>query len=181
MKLTIKDADRRGFGYDQNGDPIDESMVEELYRIAENEILPNSRLYREFGGDFDISEDSFEYYATGTAFGAQMSYIINAQIKSYGNEIIDVYDFVIKEYLKDEIHLDYSDPEVMVYIDFDINVNTDNCDTVINRIYVYNHGRYNEYDSDVLSRCFDYEKFGVYMNSIANELAEEIHAKLSNI
>ena len=110
-----------------------------------------------------------------------MTYIINAQIKSYGNEILDVYDFVIKEYLKDETHLDYSDPEVMVYIDFDINVNTDNCDTVINRIYVYNHGRYDKHDSDVLFGCFDYEKFGVYMNSIANELAEEIHEKLSNI
>ena len=64
----ITGEDDYGYGYDSNGDPIDESTVEELYRIAEYEILPKSKLaeYDEF---VSIDEDSWEFYMSSPYVG----------------------------------------------------------------------------------------------------------------
>lgn len=180
MRLTIRDKEPESYGYTQNGEPIDYDTVMELYHIAEDEILPKSDLAKQCNGDCTIDEYTFEYYQTGTAFGAKMNYVIDAGIKTSGGDLLDIYDFVT-EYIEEEMHWDYDDPQVTVDIDMEIKVNTDNCDTVVSNIYVYRKGRYSESESETLSRIFDYEKFGVYMNSIANQVAEEIHGRLSNI
>lgn len=180
MKLTIRDKEPESYGYTQNGEPIDYDTVMELYRIAENEILPKSDLAKQCNGDCTIDELTFEYYQTGTAFGAKMNYTIDAGIKTSGGDLLNIYDFVT-ENIEEEMHWDYNDPDVRVDIHMEIGVNTDNCDTVVNDIYVYRKGRYSEQESNILFGCFNFEEFCVYMNSLANQVAEEIHGKLSNI
>ena len=50
-----------GYGFDSNGDALDESTVEELYRIAEYEILPKSELAK-IDEYVSIDEDSWDFY-----------------------------------------------------------------------------------------------------------------------
>lgn len=50
-----------GFGFDSNGEALDESTVEELYRIAEYEILPKSELAK-IDEYVSIDEDSWDFY-----------------------------------------------------------------------------------------------------------------------
>lgn len=50
-----------GYGFDSNGNAIPESTVEELYRIAEREILPKTALAK-IDEYVTIAEDSFEFY-----------------------------------------------------------------------------------------------------------------------
>ena len=50
-----------GFGFDSNGEALDESTIEELYRIAEYEILPKSELAK-IDEYVSIDEDSWDFY-----------------------------------------------------------------------------------------------------------------------
>lgn len=50
-----------GYGFDSNGDPIDESTVDELCRIA-NEILEKSELVKQYDEYASIDRDTFDYY-----------------------------------------------------------------------------------------------------------------------
>ena len=51
-----------GYGFDSNGDPIDESMVDELERIA-NEVLEKSELAK-IDPYVSVETDTFKYYAS---------------------------------------------------------------------------------------------------------------------
>lgn len=67
------------YGYDANGEEIDESTVEELYRIAEYEVLPTTELAR-IDRNCTINEDTFDYYASTTNYGSMVSFDINFTI-----------------------------------------------------------------------------------------------------
>ena len=54
---------------------IDESSQDELYRIAENELLPKTELYK-ISEYCTIDEDSFDFTQTGTAWGGYICYDI---------------------------------------------------------------------------------------------------------
>lgn len=76
------------YGYDSNGVKITESTVEELFRIAEQELLRNGDMAKIFGADnISIEEDSFNYYATGTAFGPVVEYTIKLTINEKISEL----------------------------------------------------------------------------------------------
>ena len=122
-KLHLREdfEDDYGYGYDQNGELIDESTVDELYRIAEYELLPKSELARIFGADnISIDEDTFDYTATGTAFGAYITYdiIIHVATGSYGNRF-NLNKFINPNY--DEIRPDFDITDIA----FDIIVHVD--------------------------------------------------------
>ena len=61
IKEDTFDNEDWGYGFDSNGDAIDESTVDELYRIAEREILPKTELAK-IDEYVSIAEDSFEFY-----------------------------------------------------------------------------------------------------------------------
>ncbi len=63
MKLFIRESN------------IDESAQDELYRIAENELLPETQLYK-ISEYCTIDEDSFDFTQTGTAWGGYICYDI---------------------------------------------------------------------------------------------------------
>lgn len=67
------------YGYDANGEEIDESTVEELYRIAEYEVLPTTELAK-IDRYCTIEEDSFDYYASTTNYGSMVSFNIRLTI-----------------------------------------------------------------------------------------------------
>ena len=67
------------YGYDENGEEIDESTVEELYRIAEYEVLPTTELAK-LDRNCTIDEDSFDYYASTTNWGSMVSFEIRLTI-----------------------------------------------------------------------------------------------------
>ena len=78
------------FGYDSNGDKIEESTVEELARIA-NETLYTYTTNKQCIDSFDIDANSFKegYYYTGTAWGANVNYDINVEITTDKFDITD--------------------------------------------------------------------------------------------
>lgn len=67
------------YGYDQNGEEIDESTVEMLYGIAEYKVLPTTELAK-IDRYCTIDEDTFDYYATTTNWGSFVSFDINFTI-----------------------------------------------------------------------------------------------------
>lgn len=79
------------YGYDANGDEIDESTVEELYRIAEREVLPTTELAR-IDRYCTIDEDTFDYYATTTNYGSYVSFDLYFTITT---DDLDVMSFAL--------------------------------------------------------------------------------------
>lgn len=67
------------YGYNANGEEIDESTVEGLYRIAEYEVLPTTELAK-LDRNCTIDEDSFDYYASTTNWGSMVSFEIRLTI-----------------------------------------------------------------------------------------------------
>ena len=61
IKEDTFDNEDWGYGFDSNGNAIDESTVDELYRIAERDILPKTELAK-IDEYVTIAEDSFEFY-----------------------------------------------------------------------------------------------------------------------
>jgi hypothetical protein len=173
------------FGYDMEGNEIDESTVNELYRISENEILPNSDLYK-ICASSTISDDTFEYFATGTAFGANVNYIICATITT--DSVGDKFD--INKFIKDndklwKLNFDLADETCKnsYVIEFRVIVehNRVTCVTVDDISIYKNISEYSSYDSKNYKDNFDDGKFDVFISMLAEPLVHEIHAKLSNL
>lgn len=175
-KLRIAEGKNKYYGQTQNGEDIDESTVSELYRIAEYEVLPKTKLADM--GEVTIDEDSFEYFATGTAWGAYLKYDMYFTISQ---QIDETYPLDLINYIRQVDSLTYHVGSV-IEIQFKIKVNTDNCDTRIESIDVYSpDSRYNEWDTNNFRKRLDYEEICDDINPIANEAAEEIHRQLSNL
>ena len=175
-KLRIAEGQNKYYGQTQNGEDIDESTVSELYRIAEYEVLPKTELAQM--GEVTIDEDSFEYFATGTAWGAYLKYDMYLTISQ---QIDDTTPLDLINYIRQVDSLTYHVGSV-VEIQFKIKVNTDNCDTRIESIDVYSpDSRYNDWDTNNFRKRLDYEYICDDVNPIANKAAEEIHRVLSNI
>jgi hypothetical protein len=169
------------FGYDMNGNAIERSTVDELYRIADQEILQYSD-FAEYSSDCTIEEDSFIYYATGTAFGATIDYKISATFtnESLSNNDISIYDFI--DFDKDTIIPDFKNTSYDFEISFTINVvSNDVAEIDIDDIVVYNILGYTEYESKNLSENIEYDKLKSFIKTIAEPVINEIHAKLSNL
>lgn len=81
------------YGYDANGEEINESTVEALYRIAEYEVLPTTELAK-IDRYCTIDEDTFDYYATTTNWGSMVSFDINFTITT---DDIDVMKYALPD------------------------------------------------------------------------------------
>ena len=169
----IEDEDDYGFGYTLDGDAITESDIEELYRIANSEILPNTELGEL--GDADIDEDTFEYVSTGTAFGAAISYDI---ILTIGD---GAFDLDRRYALPDSgLHPSFQYGDNSAEITFTIHVNEDSCETELSDASITNKGYYSDRYSDNFGDYWDVDALCDAVNKIAEKAAYEIHATLSN-
>ena len=165
--IKIIYEDDRYRGYTQNGEEIDESIEGELYRIAENEILPHTFLGK-IGDYVTIDEDTFEYLATGTAFGAYLKYTIYLE---WGAEYQPNIRKFYTDIHGDVFHRDWTLDDI--HIDFNIYVDGDKVTTEIADIDVYEPKNFEKvYDLDALCNA---------ISKIAEKAAYEIKSKLSNI
>lgn len=184
MKIYVKANDDYdyGFGFDSNGGAIDESTVEELYRIAENEILPDTVL-AETCSYCDIDEDSLEYHATGTAFGADVTYTIYATIT---DKTVDLMTFVRPDA---EWIPDFNSERYSADISLAIHVHNDSANVEFLEADVYDSMRegadrrftHSSYMSDEFREDFDIDAICAEIKRLADSAAREIHGVFSNI
>lgn len=156
------ETDDFGFGYDMNGEPIDESTVEELERIA-NEIIMDSDLST-LDPYVNIIEDTFDYYGT-QGYGANVSYKIDLTL-STRNIPMNIMDD------NGASRIDYFSPfgeegkisfVVSIHISDVVDVKLD--------------------DTTVDLRGYDEDKICDYVKgmTVLEEVAYDIHSTVSNI
>ena len=184
MKRYIHASDDTdyGYGFDSNGDPIDESTVEELYRIANSEILPDTVL-AETCTYCDIDEDSFEFHATGTAFGSDVTYTISATITDGS---VNLMSFVRPDA---QWIPDFNSERYSAEISLEIHVHNDDVTVEFLEADVYDsmregadrHFTHSSYMSDEFREDFDIEAICAEIQRLAESAAREIHGALSNI
>ena len=178
MKRYIRSSDDADFGYgygfDSNGDAIDYSTVEALFRVAENEILPKSELNQKFYG-CSIDEDNFEYHMSGTAWGAYLRYVIYVPANS---DEIDINQFLRKDY--DGLSIARFSGNTRAEIDFTIHVNGDDIAVKRGEVSIYDPS-YNTYMTQLYDEALDWKALCDYVGQYAESAVSDIHAALSNI
>lgn len=167
-----------GFGFDQNGAAIDESTVEELCRVA-NEILAESELAKICNGNCEIPDHTWNYYATGTAFGASTDYTI---IVKLNEDSINIYNYSRPDY--EGIMLDFKNAYGTFKLEFEISVHSDEIYRVqaIHNADVYDsHGTFSDYYSERFNMAFDLDGICDWLKTIAQPVVYDIQSTVSNI
>lgn len=166
------------YGYDLNGGVIDESTVEELWRIANSEILPESELATVCEGNCDIPDHQWNYYATGTAFGASTDYVINATVNQNN---LNIYDYAKNDY--DDIMLDFIHDDVNEFnINFEIAAHSGEVVRVrVLEVEVYQNGSYEEYYVGRFAKAFDLDAICEWLKGVAEPVVRDIQVAVSNI
>lgn len=176
MKKYIKADDDWGFGYDSNGEPIDESTVDELYRVAEDEVLPKTKLAQL--GNVTINENGFDYFFAGGIQGAVLHYAISLETDS---EHIDLYKFMQNDYNSTMPDFRRSHNN-FVNLNFKIFVDNDHVSDVrLVDADVYDGGNHSTYYTKKFEDAFDTDRLCEYITRIADSAADKIHSVLSNI
>ena len=181
VRKIKEDMYESNYGYTQNGDEIDESTVDELYRIAEYELLPDSELANVFGADnISIDEDTFDYTATGTAFGAYITYdiIIHVATGSYGNNF-NLNNFINPNY--DDLHPDFDIKDVA--FDIIVKVDGDKATAIVdlNPRTIRIEDDVTDYYAKKFAQMLDIDAIEHDVETIAERDVYEIKSVLSNI
>ena len=161
MKLFIRESN------------IDESAQDELYRIAEYELLPETQLYK-ISERCTIDEDTFDFTQTGTAWGGYICY--------------DIYMEWTAEYLP-KIERFYRNFTRDDDIDFPLNVGYDGKMKLDEfKIYFNIHVDGEKVTVDIadievprpkdLERVFDLDALCDAIKEIAENAANYIHSKI---
>ena len=162
------------FGYDSNGDPIDESTVDELYRIAEREVLPDTKLGQI--GDATISEDSFEFYFSGGIYGALLKYDIDLDTD---DEHIDLMNYIKRNA---RFYPDFRSDKYTAKINFIIHIdNMNTFDVELHEADVYEDDVHSTYFTDRFNEYIDIDRLCDAIREIAEPAVREIHCTLSNL
>ena len=164
------------YGYDSNGVEIDESTVDGLYGIAEHEILPEEDIYKLCDTNCSIDEDSFEYFATGTAFGSMLSFKLYADFEFYDDSAI--YDYINAEvaFLPDVTTSASVEIQTTIIVE-----NNEIKDIQIDDILVFKDGMYSYCDSTEFEKVFDKESFKEAVRKITEPTVYKMATVLSNI
>ena len=173
-KRPVKASTKRRFAVKASNVP--ESDVDELYRIANDEVLPTTELYK-IAGICDIDDDTFDYTYTGTAFGAYLTYIIHVGISSSD---IDLYTFMRKDW--DSLFPDIrpnNNYGNYVQINLDVMVSGDRISVDIADADVYERDTYSESYSKKFNRVFDTDAIEDHIKGIAEQAADKIQSVLS--
>ena len=155
MKLFIKESN------------IDESSQDELYRIAEYELLPETQLYK-ISERCTIDEDTFDFTQTGTAWGGYICYDIYME---WTAEYLPKIEKFYKHYTDDDdypIHRDWRLDEIKIYFNIHVEgdkVTVDIADTDI-------------VDDRNFDKVFDLDALCDAIKEIAENAANYIHSKI---
>ena len=152
MKLFIRESN------------IDESSQDELYRIAEYELLPETQLYK-ISEYCTIDEDSFDFTQTGTAWGGYICYDIYME---WTAEYLPKIDDFYRDNIDDVWHRDWKLDEIKIY--FNIHVDGDKVTVEIS-------------DMDIIEpknfeKVFDIDALCDAIREIAEKSANYIHSKI---
>lgn len=161
------------YGYDSNGEQIDESTVDELYRIAESDILWKSELSAI--GDVSIASGSFDYFMTGTAFGASLKYRIVVYTDS---DHIDPMDYVKHGAAG---YPDFNSDPYFAEMTFAIDVNNDEVSAEFVEAWIYDETTHSDYFTDNFTKWFDTKQMCKMIEKIAKPIVREIRITLSNL
>lgn len=164
------------YGHDSNGVEITESTVEELFRIAEQELLRNGDMAKIFGtGNISIEEVSFNYYATGTAFGPVVEYVINLTINKKISEL-QKFESCIYNGLKP-----CSDKNITFDVVINIHDNTADVfiDNSINNINIEDD--YSDFFAKRFEATYDTHKLRDYIRLLAENDLYDIKLIIANI
>lgn len=164
------------YGYDSNGVEITESTVEELFRIVERELLRNGSLTKIFGADnVGVEENSFNYYATGTAFGPLVEYTINLTINKKISEL-QKFESCIYNSLK-------PCPDKNITFDVVINIHDNMADVFIdnstNNINIEDD--YSDFFAKRFEAIYDTHKLKDYIKLLAENDLYDIKSIIANI
>ena len=154
-----------------------DSLTDELYRVAEQEILQTSKL-ASYDPYVSIDEDSFECTFTGTAWGTYLQYGIRFDAHS------DKFDF--KNYFDwDKIEreqLSWLDPDsdtCLATIRFFIAVDGSKVHADVEDVVVTRDGTYSELNTEQYKNIIDFDKFGAAIVQLADPVIQDIHYTLS--
>lgn len=174
MKIYVKADNYEGYE-----NVVDESTISELYRVANNEVLPETDLFRlSKSGDCEISESSFEYYPTGTAFGAYVTYTVNLELCDYD---INIWDFTTGA---NTTMINFGDKTRNNYFELLIAIDIKNSEVVnmsVEDADAYEDGVHSDYYSKKLPTVFDFDALLAFIRPYAESAAKEIHQTVSNI
>lgn len=164
--------DIMNYGFTSNNEEITESMVEEFYRIAEKEILPNTTLYIMCDGNCSIDEDSFSYYNTGTAFGPLVNMTINCTATK---DTFPKLDFI-----KSGSIANYNNSKHRFEID--VAIEMDGSETNISYVVsCYPYGEYDEEESKRFHSVMDKTFLDKYFTGLSSKAYNQIVGAISNI
>ena len=177
LEPVMGEGEDIGYGIDSYGETIDESTVNELYRMAERDILPNTELAK-IDPYVSIDEDSWDFYFGGVSNTGMMGVVkfyIHFKLTS---DNIDLNEFVI--------------PEARLYPDFkyytaslDFDIYTENgkvTDVVLESADIYkSDNSYDTYQSDKFKEAFNVEAIENYIEKLAAPAVEEIYNAVSNL
>ena len=167
------------FGYDSNGCEIEESIVEELARIA-NETLEEHSPF-----NVAIDRESFKegFYFTGTAFGADLHYNMCAAIST---DTFDMSEYINPDFTGEMS--DYSMNSENAYATIDVYFAVHNDELTVTAIEAdcftcMSAGRYNYDDTETKQFFSKYNKDKLCAGLIKSlEIsAREVHAVVSNL
>lgn len=177
LEPVMGEGEDIGYGIDSYGETIDESTVNELYRMAERDILPKTELAK-IDPYVSIDEDSWDFYFGGVSNTGMMGVVkfyIHFKLTS---DNIDLNEFVI--------------PEARLYPDFkyytaslDFDIYTENgkvTDVVLESADIYkSDNSYDTYQSDKFKEAFNVEAIENYIEKLAAPAVEEIYNAVSNL
>lgn len=161
---------------DFDDDYMPDIDIYDIYRIAENEILPYTKLASI--GNATIDEDSFSCTDTGSAWGAYLEYRIYLDVKD-AQSIFNLNDFVnrsarwIPDFRKGGSYT--------CNLSFIIDVKGDKTDIWIDDADVYLSGRYDENESLDFTSKFDEKAICNEIDNIAYSAIKEIKSKVSEL
>lgn len=177
LEPVMGEGEDIGFGIDSNGETIDESTVNELYRMAERDILPKTEL-AQIDPYVSIDEDSWDFYFGGisnTGMVGVVKFYIHFKLTS---DNIDLNEYVLPEA--------GMRPDFKYYtasLDFDIYTENGRVtDVILEDITIRdNHNNYSEWDSERFKDNFNTEALENYIEKLAAPAAEEIYNAVSNL
>lgn len=152
MKLFIRESN------------IDESAQDELYRIAEYELLPETQLYK-ISERCTIDEDSFDFTQTGTAWGGYICYDIYME---WTAEYLPKIDDFYRDNIDDVWHRDWKLDEIKIY--FNIHVDGDKVTVEIADMDIVEPKNF--------EKVFDIDALCDAIREIAEKSANYIHSKI---
>ena len=160
------------FGFDSNGEALDESTVEELYRIAEYEILPKSELAK-IDEYVSIDEDSWDFYMSSP----------HVTEKFYIHFKLTEKDIDFNKYALPEAT---AFPDFNYYtavLDFDIYTENGEVTSVVLEEVKINRpdGAFDDYDVKRFDKLYNVDAIINYVESLAADTVMDIYNGTTNL